>query len=177
MPLAEFGERIFFFPNDHKQRPMQKMEAKLREGVFVGVDARSNAYKVISDEGLELVRTIKRRLFVERWCEGPRPSTGCASGPGSAAPMTTDAAGSGARRARLAPVWVAAFSALSMASKSKVTEEGGGRLVGSGARLPGPLWPPMEKGLPAEGVGAFAPGPAVGSDAPAGRREREIPTT
>ena len=34
-----------------KNPPRVKMEPKLREGVWVGVEARSNGYKVIGEEG------------------------------------------------------------------------------------------------------------------------------
>lgn len=67
LPLAEFGECVFFLPVDHAAPPRYKLDAKLREGVFVGVCARSNAYKVIGDDGLVHVRTVKRKLFQERW--------------------------------------------------------------------------------------------------------------
>ena len=67
LPLAEFGEQVFFLPADYFYQPKLKMEAKLLEGTFVGVEARSNAYKAIDGNGMSLVRTVRRRLFSDRW--------------------------------------------------------------------------------------------------------------
>ena len=43
------------------------MEPKLFEGIWVGIDARSNGYKVLGEDGQVVVRTVRRRVFAERW--------------------------------------------------------------------------------------------------------------
>ena len=58
-PMAEFGECIYFIPAKGN-RPQHKADAKFKEGIWLGMNARTDEVIVFGYQGIEFVRTVRR---------------------------------------------------------------------------------------------------------------------
>ena len=69
--MAEIGESVLYIPlrGDIGERGRAKveMEARFKDGIFLGLADRSDEILVYGDEGVRKARTIRRRPEEERW--------------------------------------------------------------------------------------------------------------
>ena len=63
-PMVDFGECIYFMPAKSSD-PKHKAEAKFLEGVWLGVNPKTDEAIVFGPNGVELVRTVKRKTVDE----------------------------------------------------------------------------------------------------------------
>jgi hypothetical protein len=66
-PVAEFGEYIHFRPLKGDPVRDNKLEPQWRDGVWLGVDARTDEVYVGTEEGVVRARDIRRRPADQRW--------------------------------------------------------------------------------------------------------------
>ena len=66
-PLAEFGEMILYKIPDLDRSRMLKLEARWNEGVWLGINPRTNMGIVGTPQGIIYARSIRRRPEGERW--------------------------------------------------------------------------------------------------------------
>ena len=59
--VAEFGEVILYLPAKDDKQPMHKADPKYLEGIWLGLDSRSNEVRVAGPNGITLARTVKRK--------------------------------------------------------------------------------------------------------------------
>ena len=72
-PIAEFGEAIWYRvlgADDKDGNKLNKMEALMEEGVWLGINLIDGTARVGTPTGVVKARTIKRRLEDERWRRG-----------------------------------------------------------------------------------------------------------
>ena len=66
-PVAVFGEKILYMPLKTERLKMDKGEAKLREGIWLGLKSRSDEAIVGTATGVVKARTIRRLPKEKRW--------------------------------------------------------------------------------------------------------------
>ena len=62
----EFGEKVHF-KNQLKSAKLEKLNARWSEGIFVGIRRKSNEVMVAHEDGIALVRSVKRVPIEHRW--------------------------------------------------------------------------------------------------------------
>ena len=65
--LAEFGESVLYLPLDRKNNPIPHPEARFQEGVWLGLDQRTEEVWIGTPSGIIKCRTVRRRPEPERW--------------------------------------------------------------------------------------------------------------
>ena len=66
-PIAEFGERIHYRPLKGDPVRENKLEAQWKDGVWLGIDTRTDEVRVGTEQGIVKARDIKRRPADQRW--------------------------------------------------------------------------------------------------------------
>merc|ERR1739836_281266 len=66
-PMARFGEHVLYLPLDAPNTEENKIESKLRDGVWLGVIDRTDETIIGTLEGVVKCRTIKRRPDGQQW--------------------------------------------------------------------------------------------------------------
>ena len=62
-----FGELVFYRPTSNHDKHMNKMEARWKVGIYLGIERRSGELILGSSEGTETARCIKRKPESARW--------------------------------------------------------------------------------------------------------------
>ena len=65
--VADFGECIFYLPPKASGRTPQKADLKFREGVWLGMDPRTNEVIVFGPDGIDRARTFRRKVVEEAY--------------------------------------------------------------------------------------------------------------
>ena len=66
-PVANFGEKVLYLPLKTERMKMDKSEAKMREGVWLGIRNRSDEAIIGTSGGTVKARTIRRLPKDKRW--------------------------------------------------------------------------------------------------------------
>ena len=65
--IAEFGESVFFLPLDRESHPIPALEAKFQQGIWLGLDQRTEEVIIGTPSGIVKCRSVRRRPEPERW--------------------------------------------------------------------------------------------------------------
>ena len=65
--MAEFGESVLYLPLDRKSHPIPAPEAKFQEGIWLGLDQRTEEVIIGTPSGIVKCRSVRRRPEPERW--------------------------------------------------------------------------------------------------------------
>ena len=65
--IASFGEKILYMPPKSVKTARSKFDVKLEDGVFLGMNMRTDEIKIGTKLGVVKARTIKRLCVEERW--------------------------------------------------------------------------------------------------------------
>ena len=63
--MADFGECVFFLPAKDNKEGTNKADEKFSEGVWLGLNARTGEAIIATDRGIELARTVRRKVESE----------------------------------------------------------------------------------------------------------------
>ena len=61
--IADFGECIFYLPPKVSGKTAKKADLKFKEGVWLGLDARTNEVIVFGPDGIARARTFRRKVI------------------------------------------------------------------------------------------------------------------
>ena len=65
--IAEFDEAIWYMPLSSNDAKLNKMDVKLHDGVWLGMDGRDGSVGVRTASGVVMARTIRRKPIDSRW--------------------------------------------------------------------------------------------------------------
>ena len=63
--MADFGECIMFLPAKDTKTPANKADEKFKDGIWLGLNPRSGEVNVGTDNGVEMARTVRRKVESE----------------------------------------------------------------------------------------------------------------
>ena len=69
-PVAEFGEIVYWPPEFLDSGRVYQLEPKFKEGIWLGVDARTSEAIICTEDGAVIARSVKRRPIGEAFDSG-----------------------------------------------------------------------------------------------------------
>ena len=60
--VADFGECVFFLPAKDNRDGVNKADEKFSEGVWLGINSRTGEAIIATEDKIELVRTVRRKV-------------------------------------------------------------------------------------------------------------------
>ena len=63
--MADFGECVFFLPAKDNKEGMHKADEKFSEGIWLGMNPRTGEAIIGTDNGIEMARTVRRKVESE----------------------------------------------------------------------------------------------------------------
>ena len=62
--MAEFGESVLYLPLDRKSRPIPAPEAKFQEGIWLGLDQRTEEVIIGTPSGIVKCRSVQYSIIL-----------------------------------------------------------------------------------------------------------------